>query len=84
MHVLIGYLITQIANILLGPDVFPRILGIVQRWAEKEISSAEKRKGVLAEVEIIGLELTESMARFGVELAVQYFKKIAPSTDSAK
>lgn len=83
MHVLVGYLINQVASILLGPDVFPRILGIVQRWAEKEVASAEKRKGVLAEIEIIGLELTESMARFGVELAVQYLKKISPSSAEA-
>ena len=72
----IAYLISQIAGAILGSDIFSRIIGCVERWAEKEISSAEKRHGVLAEIETIGLKLTESAARFGVELAVQYLKRV--------
>jgi len=78
MNGVIAFLISQLAGAILGGDVFTRILGTVERWAEKELASAEKRHGVLAELEIIGLELTESAARFGVELAVQYLKKVAP------
>jgi len=77
MNGVIAFLISQLAGAILGGDVFTRILGTVERWAEKEISGAEKRHGVLAELEIIGLELTESAARFGVELAVQYLQKVA-------
>lgn len=75
-NTVIAYLIGQLAGAILGSDVFTRVVGVVKRWAEKEISSAEKRHGVLAEIETIGLKLTESLARLGVELAVQYLKRI--------
>jgi hypothetical protein len=78
MNGVIAFLISQLAGAILGGDVFTRILGTVERWAEKEIASAEKRHGVLDELEVIGLKLTESAARFGIELAVQYLKKVAP------
>jgi len=77
MNALITFLIEQLAGFILGSDIFERIVATVLRWADKEISGAEKRKGVLDELEIIGLELTESLANFGVELAVQYLKKKA-------
>jgi hypothetical protein len=77
MNGVIAFLISQLAGAILGGDVFTRILGTVERWAEEEISGAEKRHGVLAELEVIGLKLTESAARFGIELAVQYLKKVA-------
>jgi len=77
MNGVIAFLISQLAGAILGGDVFTSILGTVERWAEKEIASAEKRHGVLDELEVIGLKLTESAARFGVELAVQYLKKAA-------
>jgi len=77
MNSVIAFLISQLAGAILGGDVFTRILGTVERWAEEEISGAEKRHGVLAELEVIGLKLTESAARFGVELAVQYLQKVA-------
>lgn len=75
MQLIIAQAIKLLASLVLGSDVFERILATVDRWAEKEISSAEKRKGVLDELEVIGLELTESLARLGVELAVTYIKK---------
>ena len=77
MSPILTFLVTRIANIFLGAGTFERILGVVERWAEKEIASAEKRHGVLDELQVIGLKLTESAARFGVELAVQYMKRIA-------
>jgi hypothetical protein len=72
--IIITNAIQLIASLILGSDVFSRILGVVDRWAEKEISGAEKRKGVLDEIEVIGLKLGESAARFGIELAVQFLK----------
>ena len=77
MNILVRQAIDILAGLILGSDVFARILGTVERWAEMEISSAEKRNGVLNELEIIGLKLTESVARFGIELAVQYLKRVA-------
>lgn len=74
MNSFIAFLIKQLASIILGSQVFTRILGAVERWSEKEIDGAEKKEGVLAEVEIIGLKLTNQLANFGIELAVQYLK----------
>ena len=67
----------MLASLILGSDVFTRVLGVVQRWADKEISSAEKREGVLDEIEIVGLKLSKSLANLAVELAVSYTKKAA-------
>lgn len=76
MNAVVAFLISQLAAAILGSDIFSRIVGTVERWAQEEITSAEKRHGVLDELEVIGLKLTESAARFGVELAVQYLKKV--------
>jgi len=76
MNTVIAQAISLIASLILGSEVFARVLGTVERWAEKEIASAEKRHGVLDELQVIGLQLTESAARFGIELAVQYLKRV--------
>lgn len=76
MNTIVAQAISLIASLILGSEVFARILGAVERWAAKEIASAEKRHGVLDELQVIGLQLTESAARFGVELAVQYLKRV--------
>ena len=69
--------IQMVARLILGSDVFGRILMTVERWAQKKIEGAEKRAGVLDELEVIGLKLAESAARLGVELAVQIVKRKA-------
>ena len=69
--------ISLLANLLLGSDVFTRILGSVERWADKEISGAQKKAGVLAELEVIGLQLLEWEANLGIELAVAFLNKRA-------
>ena len=74
MNPIIGFLLKQVVDIILGADVFDRVLGAVERWADKEISSLEKKEGVLAELEVIGLKLSKSGANFAVEAAVQYLK----------
>ncbi len=71
---MIPFLIKTLAGLLLGSDVFKRILATVERWADKEISGVEKRDGVLDELQVIGLGLTKSLANVGVELAVQFLK----------
>jgi len=74
MNSVVLFLLKQVVDLLLGSDVFERVLATVERWADKEISGLEKKQGVLAELEIIGLSLTKSGANFAVEAAVQYLK----------
>lgn len=75
MNAVIQFSIQTLASLILGSDVFTRILAVVQRWTEQEASNAEKRSGVLAEFEIIGLKLLESEANLGIELAVAFLKR---------
>lgn len=74
MNTLASFLLKKVVDLILGSDIFDRVLGAVKRWSEKEISGLEKKAGVLAEVEVIGLKLTNSAANFAIEAAVQYLK----------
>jgi len=74
MNAIVLFLLKQVVDLILGSDVFERVLAAVERWADKEISGLEKKQGVLGELEIIGLKLTKSGANFAVEAAVQYLK----------
>ena len=74
MNAIIPFLIKQIVDLILGADVFERVLATVERWADKQISGIEKKQGVIAELEVIGLKLSESAANFAVEAAVQFLK----------
>ena len=74
MNAIIPFLIKQIVDLILGSDVFERVLATVERWADKQISGIEKKQGVIAELEVIGLKLSESAANFAVEAAVQFLK----------
>ena len=74
MNTLVTFLLKQVVALLLGSNVFERVLSSVSRWADKEISGLEKKQGVLSELEIIGLNLTKSGANFAIEAAVQYLK----------
>jgi fibronectin type 3 domain-containing protein len=69
-------IIKLLAKLILGSEVFARILAAVERVSHERIDSAEKRHTVLAEIEIIGLNITESLARLGIELAVAYLKRV--------
>ena len=77
MSFLLNFAIKTIAQIVIGSSAFNYILDLVQKWSQERISGAEKRNNVLAEIEIIGLKVTESAARLGIELAVQYIKRKA-------
>jgi hypothetical protein len=72
---MIPTIIKLLAKLVLGSGVFERILSTVERWSHEKKTGAEKRHGVLDELEVIGLGLTESLARLGVELAVAYLKR---------
>jgi hypothetical protein len=83
MNIVVQQAINLLASLLLGSDTFTRILGVVNRWADKKISGAEKRAGVLDEFEIIGLNITKSLANLGLELAVAYLKNEVKTDKSA-
>ena len=74
MNSIVLFLLKQVVDLILGSDIFDRVLGVVTRWSDKQISGIEKKQGVLAELEIIGLKLSQSSANFAVEAAVQYLK----------
>lgn len=63
-----------LANLILGSGVLDRIVARVEEWANAEISSAQKRNNVLSDLEVIGLKLTESSARLGIELALKLIR----------
>jgi hypothetical protein len=71
---MIEFLIKMLARILIGSAAFERVLALVEKWAALEISNAEKREGVLGDIQVIGLKLTESAARLALELAVTFMK----------
>jgi hypothetical protein len=74
---MIEFLIKMLARILIGSAAFERVLALVEKWAALEISNAEKREGVLGDIQVIGLKLTESAARLALELAVTFLKSKA-------
>ena len=80
-NIIIQQTIQILASMILGSDVFTRVLGVIQRWEEKEIAGLAKKEGVLAEFEIIGLKLTGWLANIAIELAVGYTKYGAKQGD---
>ena len=77
MNAIAIFLLKQVADVILGADTFTRIQGAVQRWEEKEISSVDKKAGVVAELEILGIEIAASLANWAIETAVQLVKSKA-------
>ncbi len=67
--------IQLIARIILGAGVLDKTLAIVTEWSDKKISGAEKRQGVLDQLQVAGLKLSKSAANLAVELAVQLLNK---------
>lgn len=74
---IVAQLIKFLAEAVLGSGLFDRILARVKEWGDKEISGSEKRNGVLGDLTKIGVDLSESLARLGIELAVQYLKRVS-------
>jgi hypothetical protein len=71
---MIEFFIKMLARIVIGSAAFERVIALVEKWAAAEVSNAEKREGVLSDIQIIGLKLTESAARLALELAVTFLK----------
>ena len=77
-----GTLIIQNAIILLARAIigrvnFDKILDLVTAWEEKQITGAQKRQGVLADLTVLGVQIAEGTARTGIQLAVEYLKRKA-------
>jgi hypothetical protein len=66
-----------LANALIGRSFFETILKLVRKWEQEGISGAEKREGVLSELKALGYVFATSAVNFGIELAVQYLKRVA-------
>jgi hypothetical protein len=69
--------IKMIAAIILGSGVFERILAVVKRWSDKELSGPEKRAGVIGELELLGIGIANHLVNLAIELSVAYLKKKA-------
>jgi hypothetical protein len=89
MSTIITFLITQLASALISENVFSRVEATVARWNAKEInaitpalSGADKQKAVLAELEIIGINLEGWLANLAIELAVAKTKTLVPVVSS--
>ena len=83
MNTLATFLITQLASLLIGSDTFIRIENCIERWNTKEItvqqpalSGVDKKKAVLAELVILGIELEGWLANLAIELAVAKTKEL--------
>jgi len=74
MNAIAIFLLKQVADVILGANTFSRIQGAVARWEEKEISGVDKKAGVVAELELLGIEVAASLANWAIETAVQLVK----------
>ena len=84
MSPVILILISQLARALVGSNTFARVEDTVDRWNNKTISDLQpaltgedKRKAVIAEFTIIGIELEGWLANLLLELAVAKTKDLA-------
>ena len=68
-------LIKTLAGWLVGSELFRATLGAVERWADAGLSGAEKKSGVIAELQSIGYVFSKRAANLAVELALAYLDK---------
>jgi hypothetical protein len=69
--------ISSFAKFILGGDIFKRVLGIVTRQQDKQLSGTEKRYAAIQDIKIIGLELAGWAVNLAIELAVAYLKSVS-------
>ena len=80
MDKLIIHAIGVLAGLIFGSDengisIFDRIVGVVKRWGEKQVPSAEKRHGAMKDIDSLdGFSIGEQMTRLGIELAVRLLR----------
>ena len=80
---IVTFLIEQLAAMLIGGDTFVRIENSVKRWEEKAkdelepvTTGADKKAAVLAELEILGIDLAGWLANLAIELAVGKLRQV--------
>ena len=83
MNALATFLITQLASLLIGSSTFSRVESCVERWNDKvileqqpDLKGKDKKKAVLAELIILGIELEGWLANLVIELAVAKTKEL--------
>ena len=83
MSVLANFLITQLASLLIGSNTFSRVESCVERLNDKvileqqpDLKGKDKKKAVLAELIILGIELEGWLANLVIELAVAKTKEL--------
>jgi len=83
MGALATFLITQLASLLIGSSTFSRVESCVERWNDKvileqqpDLKGKDKKKAVLAELIILGIQLEGWLANLVIELAVAKTKEI--------
>lgn len=89
MNSLLYWLLSQLANFILGEQIVERVVGAIARWAEKKFregmpeddANSARRHGVLDEIKSWGDDptdpcppLSESMRRLALELAYRLFR----------
>ena len=77
MDLIIRNTIKWLAGALIGSKFFETVLTLVKKWANEQVSGSEKRNGVVSELRAAGIMVTESALNIGIELAVQYLKKVS-------
>lgn len=76
MNIIVIQAIKFFANMILGSGVLDRVVPFVTKWSEEQVSGLEKQQGVIKDLQVIGLGLSNSLTNLAVELAVQYLKRV--------
>lgn len=66
--------IESFAHLLLGSDIFPRVLRVVTRQADNDLTGEQKRAAAIEDFKTVGLELATWATNLAIELAVAWLK----------
>lgn len=69
-------LIKLLAKWLVGSAFFKDALKVVQEWNAKQISGAQKKDGVIVDLEEAGWRVTGRVMNRGIELALAYIERL--------
>lgn len=88
MSAIITFLIVQLATAMIGSKTFVRVEDCINRWNNKtieelnvQLKGKDKKTAVLAEFEILGIELEGWLANLVIELAVAKTKNFIPKVE---
>ena len=62
--------VIEVVKAFVGSETFVRIEARVMEWMDKKIDGAAKRHGVMDDLEVIGLKVSEQVVRMVIELVV--------------